>query len=399
MHTRILTGLFICLCFSAFSQEKLVEKGKVRLATTTKVILESYSNGSTGEHIRIFENSLGIKKIPDGSFKGHPYEVKQPGVMFDNGTTVVLRSDERIIDFKGERLLTIWPVQSATNAIPEMCIYRVSNNELTLEAKRNIELLQGGFSLLDNGTVIVSDEMESQGSKIQLYSANLTPLTLYKPFPNGFKEASVVYSDNNIIMVCSNRSGDQVKVATFQGNSGNLLNEGAFPFNSDLQLVQAIGDNLFIYGTGELYAYSLTGRLLWKKPLLLPHLDLLNNNKDVLFGFTLDQVVCIDAASGNVSWTKPLASLITRVSAKGKWIRPASIITNPEDQTVNFLFCTTDEIVTLTAAKYNANLLRFKKEGTLLDKVFIVDETRDLKLTRPNKGLEVITDFEKTKYE
>jgi hypothetical protein len=390
----ILTAYLSCGIIKA--QKNLSILSKFQAPQTNRVVTESFV--VKGEYLRIFEMQHGTKKLTQGPYSGLEVMEKQQGFITVKNKEFLLRKNEIILEARADKILTEeYDHNKGGNVLRT---YEISNDNLLPVGSLAFQFTEGSHYLMENGTVIVTDESEGYGTYATFFSNQFSELSIYKPFESGFSSANFAASGTKIIGLFTGVNRE-FKLAIFQAHSGRLLNEGFIDLTIDPQMIFSFNDNLLVYSSGNLICLDLMGKTLWKKDLILPNFDVFSDGGKSIYAFTDQELQSIDLNSGSIKWKKSYDALIPAGNklSVSQIRRPISFVVS-DDSKVNFVLSIAKRGSLLYSdIKQNSQFIRIDTTGNIEAQFKISDESKDIKVSKSIDGITIIRDFEILKYE
>jgi hypothetical protein len=252
---------------------------------------------------------------------------------------------------------------------------------------------------LNAGSVVVDDLSEGYGTYLDVYTHDLRLLNHYTPFEKGYSDMVMSASDKLMVAIFTSNSGEK-KAAVFNPINGRLLNEGALNSRIDPRAVMVF-ENVFVaYDGNNLEAYNTSGSKLWEKSgIATPAFDIFSDERASYF-FTKSDVICVEASSGTVIWTKPLNSLLTNagVETTDRRIRPVSF-TKQADEPVFVVAMMPKGSLDPNETKSNSKFIQFDKTGKIKREFTISSDKRFVNVQLIPGGFKVLTNNETLTYE
>ncbi len=258
-------------------------------------IIGVFSNKSSDELIKVFSNGL-IFKDNNKFF----FDVNEEYLCNDENYVFTVKSDIK-------------------NDNQEIKKYSISNNNLQEIKTLNINTYYKSISPFGNSNIIlVSDEYEGYGYKIELYSKDLQLINDYIPFENEFELMEFSSNNKYLALAVNPYPPYNKKLAIFNSKNGKLITDiiTDIELNKDNTIVlfiKCLTNQIILFNTNiddpieqTIFSYSYNGTYKWKYNLKRPiyrNMVIENNEKNLFAYCTGDDIICINSENVKEEWT------------------------------------------------------------------------------------------------
>ena len=244
------TGLFVNSSAQSFEQ---VDTQTLPTSRPDKEIISSFDVQASGNLIQILSKESNTRTIDQGSYKNVPIQIKQQSLLLPNGKTVDLSENEIFIGASNSSFFT--EKNNFETYDREINIYKIGSDKIQKIKSLSTDS-EGKTTTLENGILIVSDEYEGYGTKVDIYSGHGNLLLSYKPYDSGFKHA-VFTSYQDFIFGCFESNDEaSLKIIKFSTLTNKKEYETELD-NDDFNLTTIVANNnsVVIYGFRRAYCF------------------------------------------------------------------------------------------------------------------------------------------------
>ena len=393
------TGLFVNSSAQSFEQ---VDTQTLPTSRPDKEIVSSFDVQASGNLIQVLSKESNTRTIDQSSYKNVPIQIKQQSLLLPNGKTVDLSENEIFIGASNSSFFT--EKNNFETYDREINIYKIGSDKIQKIKSLSTDL-EGKTTTLENGILIVSDEYEGYGTKVDIYSGQGNLLLSYKPYDSGFKHA-VFTSYQDFIFGCFESNDEaSLKIIKFSTLTNKKEYETELD-NDDFNLTTIVANNnsVVIYGFDELIAFDSNGKVKWKKDdTILPHFNLVISDDDALFLATQKNILSVNLKNGDTNWQQEIEGIYHATSRdQGLSIRPIVFKLLSDKKSLAVVVGMTKRgNITSSDVKYDSELKILDSKGNIREEVKLDRELELINILPTDSGFSLIEGqtIKKFKYE